>query len=197
MLADLESVRNDAPEKLVSRPKVISNGHHARVAASRGGLTIRMAKPEEAPAIVELTNAIFRGKTHFSRAGFTCARDVERLMSQGNFLLAENQTEIVGCAYMLPSLEASRLELLAVIPSQQRAGIGSQLLEAAERLSSSMHCLFMHLDVMNLHWETLRFCRRRGYVEFGIESLNSRQPVSLHCHLVRMCKRLKVDCAVF
>lgn len=192
MLADLESVRNDAPEKMISRPKVISNGHHARAAASKGGLTIRMARPEEAPAIVELTNAIFRGKTHFSLASFTCVRDVERLMSQGKFLLAENP-KIVGCAYMLPSLEASRLELLAVIPSQQRAGIGSQLLEAAERLSSSMQCLFMHLHVMNLHWETIRFCRRRGYVEFGIESLNGSQPISLHCHFVRMCKRLETD----
>jgi GNAT superfamily N-acetyltransferase len=197
MLAVLESARDDVPETPTSRPKVVTNGHKAHAVTSavtdKGRLTIRMARPDEAPAIVQLTNTIFRGKTHFSRASFASTGDIEQLMSQGKFLLAENEKEIVGCAYVEPSLEASRLELLAVTPSRQRAGIGSQLLEAAERLSSGMECLFMHLRVMNLHWEIIRFCRRRGYLEFGIESLNGREAVSLHCHFVRMCKRLETD----
>jgi N-acetylglutamate synthase-like GNAT family acetyltransferase len=197
MLAVLESARDDVPERPTSRPKVVANGHKARTVTSaitsKGRLTIRMARSDEAPAIVQLTNAIFRGKTPFSPASFASTRDVEQRMSQGKFLLAENEKEIVGYAYVEPSLEASRLELLAVTPSRQRAGIGSQLLEAAERLSSGMECLFMHLRVVNLHWETIRFCRRRGYVEFGIESLNQSQPISLHCHFVRMCKRLETD----
>jgi len=192
MLADLESAKSDVSESLVSRPKAITNGHKATAPASRG-LAIRVARSDEAPAIVELILAIFRGEIHSTCAGFVNAKEVERLMRCGKFLLAENEKQLVGCAYVEPRLEASRLDLLVVNPSHQRAGIGSQLLDAAERLSTSMECLFMHLRVVNLHCETIRFCRRRGYVEFGIESLCRDQPISLHCHVIRMCKRLETD----
>jgi GNAT superfamily N-acetyltransferase len=197
MQADLESAKNDVSGSLVSRPRELTNGHKASEPASRGRLAIRVARSDEAQAIVELTVALFRGKTPSRSARFANAAEVEQLMKRGKFLLAENEKRIVGYAYLEPRLEASRLEALAVTPSQQRTGIGSQLLDAAERLSSSMHCLFMHLRVVNLHSETLRFCRRRGYVEFGIESLSRDQPLSLHCHVIRMCKRLNADCAVF
>ena len=193
MLADLETVRNDVAGRPLSGPGIVTNGHKAPAIAGKDRLIIRMARSDEAPAIVELTNAIFSGKTHLSGASFANSREIERLMTQGKFLLAQSDNEIVGCAYVEPHLEASRLGLLAVTPSRQRAGIGSQLLDAAERLSSSMQCLFMHLQVMNLQCETIRFCRRRGYMEFGIESLNKSQPISLQCHFVRMCKRLETD----
>lgn len=196
MLADLESGVNDVAERHIFTPKAITNGHKAQVAASKPRLRIRIAAAHEAPAIVTLTDGIFFGKDHFPPPGFASASGVEQLMNRGKFLLAESEKEIIGCAYVELRLEASRLELLAVAPSQRRTGIGSQLLEAAERLSSSMQCLFMHLRVMNLHWQMLRFCRQRGYVEFGIESLSGDQPISLHRHFIRMCKRLKADCAV-
>ncbi len=118
-------------------------------------------------------------------------------MTQGKFLLAENDQGIVGYAYLEARLEASRLDLLAVSPTKQRSGIGSQLLEAAERMSRSMRCLFVHVQVVNLNWETLTFCRRRGYVEFAIEPLHSREPISPHCHFVRMCKQLDTARAEF
>ena len=197
MLADLEYVRNDAAESFISRPAEPANGHRTNAAATKNGLTMRTARAIEAPAILELINLVFREKRYCSPAGFSRIEDIERRMKLGKFLLAENENQIVGCAYVELRLEASRLGLLAVAPSQQRAGIGSQLLEAAERLSISMHFLFMHLRIVNLHWEALSFCRRRGYVEFGIESLSGDQPVSLHCHFVRMFKQLKPDCAAF
>ena len=193
MLVEPECARESVPQKLVSTPSVVTNGHNTTVASTKGRLTIRFATPGEASAIAELNNGILRGDEHGLRARFSSPENIAHLFTRGKFLLAENEREIVGCVYLEPRLEASCLELLAVAPSRQRAGIGSQLLEAAERTSSSMQCLFMHLRVMNLHWETIRFCRRRGYVEFGIESLNGREPVSLHCHFVRMCKRLETD----
>jgi len=191
MLASLESVRKEITEALHSEPEIVTNGRKTPVPRSKSELTIRLARVDEAAQIVQLMKTIFRGRGHFSRASFASTTDVEQLMTQGKFLLAENEKGIIGCAYLEPRLEATRLHLLAVTPSHQRAGIGSQLLEAAERLSSSMQCLFMHLRVVNLHWDTIKFCRRRGYVEFALESLNGEQPVSLHCHIVRMCKRLE------
>lgn len=196
MLAELGPARNGAPQRMISRSRVLANGHGALATSSEDRLTIQMATLDDASAIAELANVVFRGRERSLGVGFANPTDIEELINQGKFILAERQKEIVGCAYLKPLLEASSLELLAVTPSRQRAGIGSQLLEAAERLSSSMQCLFIHVRVLNLHWEALRFCRRRGYREFGIESLGA-QPVSPHCHFVRMCKRLEADCLAF
>jgi len=173
------------------------NGWRARSLFERGQLTIRLARLDEAATIATLTSTVFDGREYFPRARFDSADAIERLMARGKFLLAEKDDGIFGFAYLELGLEATRLGLLAVSPAQQRMGIGSQLLYAAERLSSSMRCLFMHIQVMNLHWETIRFCRHRGYVEFGIEPLNRHQAISPHCHIVRMCKKLDIDRMAF
>jgi GNAT superfamily N-acetyltransferase len=180
-------------EILISGLNGASNGRKAHTLFGVGQLRIRLARLDEAQPIVDLTKAVFRGRNHFSQTSYASTSDVEKLMTQGKFLLAENDQGIIGYAYVEPRLEASRLELLAVSPAQQRSGIGSQLLDAAERMSRSMRCLFMHLQVMNLNWETLTFCRRRGYVEFAIEPLHMQEPLSPHCHIVRMCKQLDRD----
>jgi len=189
---------DEVTDNLISAPvTTTTNGRKAHSLFERGQLTIRLARLDEAAAIAALVRAVFDGREHHSRARFDSTADVEELMTQGKFLLAEKDEGIVGFAYLEPRLEATRLDLLAVSPSQQRSGIGSQLLYAAERLSSSMRCFFMHVQVMNLHWETIKFCRRRGYVEFGIEPLDRQQPISPHCHLVRMCKQLNIDLLAF
>jgi len=189
---------NEVAEGLISVPVTeTTNGRKARPLLDRAQLTIRLAKPDEADAITVETRLILDGTHHLSPTGFDSASEVEQMMARGKFLLAEKDDRIVGVAYLEPRLEASRLDVLAVSPSERRTGIGSQLLCAAERLSSSMRCLFMHVQVMNLHWETIQFCHRRGYVEFGIESLNRDQPISPHCHIVRMCKQLDLDRLAF
>ena len=173
------------------------DGQNMHSLFGRGQLAIHLGKLEEAAEIAELTGVILNGDNHSSRTSFNSTRDIEQRIKRGRFLLAEKDDIIVGVAYLEPRTEASRLDLLAVCPSQRHSGVGSQLLYAAERLSASMRCLFMHIHVINLHRETIKFCRRRGYVEFGIEALDGQQPVSPHCHIVRMCKRLDVDCLVF
>jgi len=182
---------NEVAEGLISGSvTTTTNGRKARPLLDRGPLTIRLAKPEESVAIAVWTRTMRDGTDHLSQARFDSAIEVEEMMARGKFLLAEKDDRIVGIAYIEPRPEASRLDVLAVSPSERRTGIGSQLLYAAERLSSSLRCLFMHIQVKNLHWETIKFCRRRGYMEFGIESLERDQPISPHCHLVRMCKQL-------
>ena len=189
---------NEVAEGLISRPVAATeNGRKARSLFDRGQLTIRLARPDEAATIAARTRTILDGTEHFSQEKFDSVDEVEQLMTRGKFLLAEKDDRIVGVAFLEPRLEASQLNVLAVSPSERRTGIGSQLLYASERLSSSLRCLFMHIQVRNLHWETIKFCRRRGYVEFGIESLDPDQPISPHCHLVRMCKQLNNDWLAF
>lgn len=184
-------------ERRISGPNGTSNGRHKHTLFGVGQLRIRLARLDDAGAIVDLTNTAFLGRAPFARSSFANQSDVQNLMAQGKFLLAENDNSIIGYAYLQPRMEASRLELLAVSPAHQRTGIGSQLLEAAERMSRSMRCLFMHVQVMNLSWEALTFCRRRGYVEFAIEPIRAQQALSPHCHLVRMCKQLDTPRAEF
>ena len=189
---------SEVAEGLISTPvAATANGRKVRSLFERGQLTIRLAKFDEANAIAALTRTVFDGRDYFAEGKFESADEVEQLMGRGKFLLAEKDDHIVGFAYLEARVEASQLDLIAVSPEQQRTGIGSQLLYAAERLSAAMRCFFMHIRVMNLHWETIKFCRRRGYVEFGIESLHGDQLVSPHCHLVRMCKQLDIDLLAF
>lgn len=194
MEAVLEAVADEVTDGLISGPvAVITKRRKVRSLFERGQLTVRLARLGETDAIASLAQTIFDGRDYFSQSKFNSADDLEDLMAQGKFLLAEKDDRIVGFAYLKPRLEATRLDLIAVSPAQQRTGIGSQLLYAAERLSSSMHCLFIHVQVMNLHRETIKFCRRRGYVEFGIEALDRDQAISPHCHIVKMCKQLDME----
>ena len=189
----LESLAPGESE-LIQRPvygSALSNGRQREPAHSaEKTLTLSLAGAERATAIIAFMKTVYGDHPCSSSIRFDTLHDLEQLMAKGEFLLAENEQQIVGCAYLEPRIEASRLHLLTVAPSQRRSGVGSQLLEAAERLSSSMQCLFMHLQVMNLHWDTIRFYRHRGYSPFGIGPLKKDQTVSLYCHMVRMCKHL-------
>ena len=198
MQAFLVSSADEVAEGLIPRPvSVKTNVRKALSLFERGQLSIRLATAGEADAIAALTRSVFDGKDLCLRAKFDSTDAVEELIDRGKFVLAEKDGRIAGFVYLEPRPEATCLELLAVAPEQQRTGIGSQLLYAAERLSCSMHCFFIHVRVLNLHWETIKFCRRRGYVDFGIEPLHRDQPVSPHCHIVRMCKQLDADRLAF
>ena len=153
-------------------------------------LKIRSAKAADAQAIIDLIAANFTVSDFPEHLRIEHSSQVEALMSRGRFLLAEENNLVVACAYVEPRQEASRLELLAVLPKHRRTGIGSQLLEAVEQLSRTMQCPFIHVRIMNLSRELLGFCRRRGYIEFELEPLSSTTPFSPHCHLVKMCKHL-------
>lgn len=164
--------------------------HSSDTAYEMKSLRIRRAEFADALTVVNLTSVSFSTQDFPGHVRFTRVSDVENLMMRGRFLLAEEAGTPVACAYVEPRPEASRLEFLAVSPERRRAGIGSQLLEAAEQLSRMMQCAFIHVRVMNFSRETLTFCRRRGYVEFEFEPLSSNSPFSPHCHLIKMCKHL-------
>jgi GNAT superfamily N-acetyltransferase len=158
-------------------------------------INLRLAQRGEGQAILDLLRCTSQGARH--SFNFGSAHEVERLIANGIFLLAENDNKLLGCAYLEPRVEASRLELLAVCPSRRRAGIGSQLLELAEDMSRRRECLFMHVRISNMNYATLMFYRRRGYVEFAIEATPSEGASFPACHLIAMAKRLENLCHGF
>jgi GNAT superfamily N-acetyltransferase len=163
----------------------------------RGQLRVRVAEPRDTQTIAELTNCVFREKENRLKTLFTTVSEVERLMRHGKFLVAEVDDALLGYAYLEPRVEASRLEILAVSPQRQRTGIGSQLLDAAERMSRGMKCFYLHVNVVNINRELVRFCRNRGYIEFGLQSLNEDEAISPHCHIIKMSKHLELDRLAF
>ena len=153
-------------------------------------LTLRLADVSEAQAIVDLIRCACRGRLANFKSNFADKSGVETMIANGLFLVAAHEEKLIGCAYLEPSIGAASLELLAVCPTRQRSGIGSQLLEVAEQLSRKMQCLFMHVRVTNQDYTMLMFCRRRGYIQFGIEPMPSEpSPLPFH-HLVAMSKQL-------
>jgi N-acetylglutamate synthase-like GNAT family acetyltransferase len=153
-------------------------------------IKLRVARSNEAQAIFNLIRCAFNDRRPYSSTNFGSTREVEQLITKGVFLVADRDGTIIGCAYLEPSREATRLELLAVCPEYQRTGIGSQLMEVAEDMSRTLQSSFVQVRVLNMSQPVLTFCRRRGYVDFGIEPIPTDSSPVQHCHLVSMAKQL-------
>lgn len=155
------------------------------------GMQVRVAKAGDAGAIVSVINAAFR-----VAEGFLIDRDridmetVQELFRKGTFLVAED-TSVCGCVYVEPR-EAGRsyLGLLAVEPHVQKAGLGSQLMHAAEGYCAQAGSRFMDLRIVSVRKELPAFYHRQGYVETGTEPFTAGLTPKVPCHFVWMSKSL-------
>lgn len=90
-------------------------------------------------------------------------------------LVAREYGQLVGCVRITKlRKDVGEISLLAVLPSQQRAGLGRALLVAAERhLVTHWHCRFAELTVLSPRPELESWYERRGYHATG-----RRRPLS-------------------
>lgn len=117
--------------------------------------------------------------------------EVERLFTTGSFLLAESDRVLVGCVYVeLKDRDRSYLGLLSVDPLQQQSGLGSLLMEAAEKHCRELGCSFMDIWIVNLRTELTPYYQRRGYVETGTLPFPPDVKTKLPCHFITMAKPL-------
>ena len=155
-------------------------------------MAIRLAESCDAEAIMAVINAAFR-----RAESFLIDRDridletVRSLLAKGKFLVADDGNEAMGgCVYVELRGERAYLGLLSVDPQRQKAGLGSQLMDAAEHYCIQAGCRFMDLRIVNVRRELPAFYHHRGYVETGtspfIPGLNPKVP----CHFVEMSKPL-------
>ena len=149
--------------------------------------TFRIATIPDAPAIVALVNAAYRGES--SRAGWTTEADlldgVRTHDAEIIELIALRDSMILLCcdvADLLGSVHLQRvggndgentraaafLGMFAVKPNLQSQGIGKQLLHAAEAaVLREWGVTKMLMDVISVRSELIAFYQRRGYVLTG------------------------------
>jgi GNAT superfamily N-acetyltransferase len=116
---------------------------------------------------------------------------VQILLGKGRFLLAEDDRVIIGCVYVEVSGDRSYLGLLSVDPERQRAGLGTELMAAAEEYCARAGCRFMDLRIVNVRKELPDFYHRLGYVETGTEPFPAGLNPKVPCHFVNLSKPLR------
>src|SRR6266566_4797222 len=95
-------------------------------------MRIRLAKDADAEPLTRLINAAFRVEQPFIEGDRINPEGVRAYMKKGEFLLAEDSSGLVGCAYVEVRGDSGYLGLLGVEPKRQGAGLGRKLMDAAE-----------------------------------------------------------------
>ena len=143
------------------------------------GLITRPAATADAPTLVALVNSAYRGDS--SRAGWTTEADLlggqrvdiegltEMMVRPGNVILLHERDHVpVACVHLERTGEDCYLGLLTIRPTTQGAGLGRQMLEAAERWAIehwSSRTMFMAVIVQRT--ELIAWYERHGYRRTG------------------------------
>ena len=158
---------------------------------------IRTADRSDARQIMTVINSAFRvAEEFFCFEDRITLEEVERLFTTGTFLVAETRTRgdrvLAGCVYVeLKGDDRSYLGLLSVDPSQQQSGLGSLLMNAAEKYCRELGSRVMDILIVNLRTELQPFYRRRGYVETGTRPFPPEVQTKEPCHFITMAKPLE------
>jgi len=142
-------------------------------------LATRAATAADSPALAALVNSAFRGDS--SKAGWTTEADmlggqrvdVERVAetiaaAHHVILLHEQDDELLGCVQLERTGDDCYLGMLTVRPGLQGAGLGRQLLEAAERWAiAHWSSRSMRMSVIAQRVELIAWYERRGYCLTG------------------------------
>jgi len=132
---------------------------------------IRAFRSEDTESVVELWNA----------CGLTVPwndprRDIDRKLRVRAelFLVAIQDDRIVGS--VMAGYEGHRgwINYLAVHPTRQRAGIGTSLMEQAERLLREAGCPKINLQVRRSNLQAIGFYESVGFREDDVVSLGKR-----------------------
>jgi predicted N-acetyltransferase YhbS len=137
---------------------------------------IRLATPDDAAAILRLTQAAFAAHGDVldppSGVFHETEDDVRQAMQDGAVIVATRDAVLLGAARMrpLPEQQALYCGRLAVDPHAQGSGVGSSLMTAVERRAADEGYAAVVLGVRVQLEENLRFFAGRGYRQIGEHS---------------------------
>jgi predicted N-acetyltransferase YhbS len=153
---------------------------------------IRLASPPDAARITAVINAAFRiAEDFFIDGNRITAEEVERSLTKGDFLLAENGEKLNGCVYVELRGERSYLGLLSVDPGYQQGGLGSLLMCEAEKYCRERGSRAMDIVIVNLREDLPPFYQRRGYIHSGTTPFPPDIETKIPCHFINMTKSLQ------
>lgn len=141
------------------------------------------ATPAAVPALAVLINQAYRGaasprswttEAHLlSGPRIGEAQLHQLLLAPGAVLLAcaDLANVLTGCVYLQVQASQLYLSMLAVAPEAQAAGIGKQLLAAAEQHARQHGCARLTISVLSARPELLAWYERHGYQRTGKSEL--------------------------
>ena len=152
---------------------------------------IRLAVPADAARITAVINAAFRIAEGFFLDGNRITQsEVEEKLSNGAFIVSENGDALSGCVYVELRGERSYLGLLSVDPSCQQSGLGSRLMNEAEKYCRERGSGAMDILIVSLREELPAYYEKRGYTQNGTSPFPPDVETRIPCHFINMSKPL-------
>ena len=143
-------------------------------------IQIAAATVNDITAITALLNSAYRGES--SKQGWTTEAhliggavrtnesNLQQVMEQaGSIVLkyTDDKQKIIGCVNLQQKQNKIYLGMLSVAPQLQGAGIGKQLLKAAEEYAQQMQCIAVYMTVISVRTELINWYQRYGYAATG------------------------------
>lgn len=142
-------------------------------------MEITAAAKSDTPALVCLINSAYRGEA--SKKGWTTEADlldgmrtdeanISELMDDANAVFLKCLSEegkLTGSVYLQRQNDKIYLGMLSVSPELQGAGIGKQLMRAAEEYATKNNCLSIFMTVISVRLELIAWYERHGYKKTG------------------------------
>ena len=139
---------------------------------------IAIATEADIAFITRLLNISYRGEA--SKQGWTTEAElisgdtrandnmIQQLMEQtGSVFLkyTNDEKQIVGCVNLQQHEQKIYLGMFSVTPHLQGAGIGKQILKAAEEYAGQLACTAIYMSVISLRTELISWYLRYGYID--------------------------------
>lgn len=141
---------------------------------------ISLATQADSHAIRDLLNISYRGEA--SKQGWTTEAELiagdkrtddatlKKVMDQpGSVFLkyTNDEKQITGCVNLQKHDQKIYLGMFSVLPHLQGAGIGNQILKAAEEYGLHKKCAAIYMSVISLRTELINWYVRHGYADTG------------------------------
>jgi GNAT superfamily N-acetyltransferase len=117
--------------------------------------------------------------------------ETQAFMETGEFLLAEDSDDLVGCVYLEVRKDRGYVGLLSVDPRRQGTGVGRKLMEAAQDYFRGEGCCAVDLRVISQRTPLPPFYRQLGYAESGTAPFAPSLQAKVPGHYIIMSKSLK------
>jgi predicted N-acetyltransferase YhbS len=154
-------------------------------------LKIRRAVASDVEAIARVVNVAFRrAESFFVERDRIDVETLRRMMENGQFLLASDGGELLGCVYLELRGERAYFGLLAVDPARQQKGLGRRLIREVEDAARGAGCRIMDIQIVNLRKELPPFYRTLGYLETGTAPFPAEVVTNEACYFIIMSKPL-------